>query len=249
MTTAPGPAPVLDPSGGNSEAEDLRRLKRKAIRNAAILLGVLLALLAVTSLPPVRSLVSGNAARLESFIEGCGIWAPATFVLIVALLVGAGIPRLAFCFLGGALFGFWGGFLSSYAGTMIGYAAVFFAVRRLGIGDMILRRHPAWSKLSGMLKRNSVPAVILFRQIPLPGIAINTVLGLSPIRRREFFLGTTVGIIPEGVPMTLIGAGMSKERMEAAMLYLVAAVVLLAAVWIAWGVWTRRLAAREGAIR
>ena len=194
----------------------------------------------------MRELVGRNGARVRAMVEACGAWGPAAFVLAVAVLVGVGIPRLIFYILGGALFGFWGGLAASSAGTMVGYGIVFLAVRRLGLREVLLRHHPSWGKLASLLRRNSIPAVILFRQVPLPGIAINAVLGLSPIRRREFFLGSLAGMVPEGVPMTLIGAGsMSRESLPTVMAYLVGAVVLLAAGWIGWGIWARRMAARR----
>ncbi len=225
--------------------EDVAALKRRALRKAAILMAVLLALVAFTSLPPVRHFVSENMPRLKQFIRDCGPWAPVVFTLAVAVMVGAGIPRLAFHFLGGALFAFWGGLIWSYIGAMIGYTTVFFAVRQLGIREMVLRKHPAWQKLAAKLKHNTVPAVILFRQLPLPGVVTNTVLGLSPIRRREFFLGTTIGLIPEAVPATLIGSGLRKEQLGHTVLYLFGAVALFVIVWIGWGLYTRRAAAKE----
>jgi uncharacterized membrane protein YdjX (TVP38/TMEM64 family) len=118
-------------------------------------------------------------------------------------------------------------------------------VRQLGLRDSVLRKHPAWQKLAAKLRHNTVPAVILFRQIPLPGIVTNTVLALSPIRRREFFLGTAVGLIPEAVPTTLIGAGFRSEHIGMTAACLVGAVALFVVVWIAWGIYTRRAAAGE----
>jgi uncharacterized membrane protein YdjX (TVP38/TMEM64 family) len=244
LVSGDGETGFVTPEAG-APVEDVAALKRRALRKAAILMAVLLALVAFTSLPPVRHFVSENMPRLKQFIRDCGPWAPVVFTLAVAVMVGAGIPRLAFHFLGGALFAFWGGLIWSYIGAMIGYTTVFFAVRQLGIREMVLRKHPAWQKLAAKLKHNTVPAVILFRQLPLPGVVTNTVLGLSPIRRREFFLGTTIGLIPEAVPATLIGSGLRKEQLGHTVLYLFGAVALFVIVWIGWGLYTRRAAAKE----
>jgi uncharacterized membrane protein YdjX (TVP38/TMEM64 family) len=229
-------------------AEDEAHAARRAIKKAIVLVVVLGALVALTSLPPVRQFISENMPRLKQFIQDCGPWAPIVFIVVVAVLVGVGIPRLAFHFLGGALFAFWGGLVWSYVGTMIGYSAVFFAVRQLGLRELILQKHPAWQKLARKLRHNTVPAVILFRQLPLPGLVSNVVLGLSPIRRREYFLGTSVGLVPEAVPLTLIGAGLRKEDVGHTALYLFGAVALFIVVWIGWGIYTRRAAAKEAAL-
>ncbi|HUC84141.1 MAG TPA: VTT domain-containing protein [Candidatus Acidoferrales bacterium] len=229
-------------AGAKAEPKNAPEFSRRIIKQAAVLLGGLLALAVLAALPPVRHVILDNQLRVKQFIRDCGPWAPVVFTASVAVLVGCGLPRLAFHFLGGALFAFGWGLLWSSLGTMIGYSAVFFAVRRLGLREQILRKHPAWAKLALNLKHNTVPAVILFRQIPLPGMVANVVLGLSPIRRREFFLGTCIGLLPEAVPMVLIGTGLRKEDLGQTVLYLFGAVALFIAVWIVWGGYTRRAA-------
>jgi uncharacterized membrane protein YdjX (TVP38/TMEM64 family) len=218
-----------------AERTDAAGFDRRAIKKATVLLGGLLVLGVLTTLPPVRHVIVDNQPRIKQFIHDIGPWAPMVFTASVAVLVGCGLPRLAFHFLGGALFAFWCGLLWSSIGTMIGYGVVFLAVRQLGLRESILRKHPAWEKLAVKLKHNNVPAVILFRQIPLPGMVTNVVLGLSHIRRREFFLGTGIGLLPEAVPMVLIGSGLRKEDLGQTVLYLCGAVALFIAVWIAWG--------------
>lgn len=227
------------------EREEIGQIERRAFRKAGILFAALLGLLLLTSLPQVRHVITGNLPLLKQFIQDCGPWAPVVFILIVAVLVAAGVSRLVFHFVGGALFAFWGGMVWTCIGTLIGYSAVFFAVRQFGLRDALLRKHPAWQTLAAKLKHNTVPAVILFRQLPLPGIVTNTVLALSPIRRREFFLGTVIGLIPEAVPTTLIGAGFRKEHLGLTAAYLAVAVALFIIVWIVWGIYTRRVAAKE----
>ncbi|MBI5684872.1 MAG: TVP38/TMEM64 family protein [Verrucomicrobia bacterium] len=233
-------------AGTAAEREEIAKIERSAFRKAGVLFAVLAGLVLLTSLPQVRHFISENLPVLKQSIHECGPWAPVVFMGVVAVMVAAGISRLAFHFIGGALFAFWGGMIWTCIGTMIGYSAVFLAVRQLGLRDSLLRKHPTWQKLAGKLKHNTVPAVILFRQLPLPGIVTNTVLALSPIRRREFFLGTVIGLIPEAVPATLIGAGLRKEDIGTTAAYMVGAVALFIVIWIAWGIYTRRAAAREG---
>ncbi len=229
----------------NTEPKRVARFNRRTIKQAAMLLGGLLALGVLMSLPPVRHVILHSQPRIKEFIHDAGPWGPVVFTASVTVLVACGIPRLAFHFLGGALFAFWGGLLWSSLGTTLGYGIVFFAVRQLGLRELILRKHPAWAKLAVKLKHNTVPAVIIFRQIPLPGMVTNVVLGLSPIRRREFFLGTVIGLLPEGVPTVLIGSGLRKEQLGHTIFCLLGAIALFIAAWIAWGVYSRRAAAGD----
>ena len=232
------------PNAGEGSSQEAQR-KGGHVKKAILLLGGLLVLSLLVLLPPVRHAILDDQLRLKQFIRDCGPWAPVVFTFGVAVLVGIGFPRLAFHFLGGALFAFWQGLLWSLIGAMIGYSVVFIAVRRLGLREVILRKHPAWQKLTAKLKHNSVPAVIVFRQIPLPGWVTNAVLGLSPIRRREFFLGTCIGLLPEGVPTVLLGSGLRKEDLGQAVLYLFIAIALFVAVWIIWGGYMHRAASEE----
>lgn len=220
---------------------------RPGNKKAIFLLVGFLALSLLAFLPPVRHVILDNQVRLKLFIHDCGPWAPLVFSASVAVLVGIGFPRLACHFLGGTLFAFWDGLLWSLIGTMIGYSVSFLAVRQFGLREMIQRKHPGWQKLTAKLRHNSVPAVILFRQLPLPGGVTNAVLGLSPIRRREFFLGTCIGLLPEAVPTVLLGSGLRKENLGQMVFYLFIAVALFVVLWIVWGAYTRRAASNAAA--
>jgi uncharacterized membrane protein YdjX (TVP38/TMEM64 family) len=236
---------LADASAGPEEAAGFNR---RALKKAAVLVGALLVLGVLTSLPPVRHIILDNQKSIKLFIHELGPWGPVVFTASVTVLVACGLPRLAFCILGGAFFAFWQGLLWSSIGTILGYGIVFFAVRQLGLRESILRKHPAWEKLAAKLKHNTIPAVILFRQIPLPGMVATVVLGLSPIRRREFFLGTIIGLLPEAVPAVLLGSGLRKDQLGHTVLCLFGALALFIAAWIAWAAYTRRAAAKDAAV-
>jgi uncharacterized membrane protein YdjX (TVP38/TMEM64 family) len=240
------PPQAVTMAASPAESENVSGFSRKIVKKVVLLVGALLVMAAITSLPAVRHVFLENQIRLKQVIHDCGPWGPVAFTSMVAILVGSGFPRLALHFLGGTLFAFWGGLLWSSLGTMIGYTVIFIAVRQLGLGNLILRRYPAWQKLTVKLKRNSVPAVVLFRQIPLPGMVANVVLGLSPIRRRDFFLGTCIGLLPEAIPMVLIGSGLRKEDLGQTVIYLFGAMALFIAIWVLWGSYGRRTASSEG---
>src|SRR5512138_1470156 len=49
------------------------------------------------------------AGEAATWIRQTGFWGAAVFLLGMSVLVVVGVPRLLFCPLAGALFGFWGG--------------------------------------------------------------------------------------------------------------------------------------------
>ncbi len=181
-------------------------------------------------------------AELLVFIKGIrryGTLAPFLFTASVAILVSIGIPRLLLCTLGGMLFGFYQGLLYSVTGTIIGYYIVFSVVRRLGRA-YIIRRYPKIDQLTRLLKRGGIPGVILARQLPIHGMVINLLLGLSPIRPLDFLVGTAIGLLPEAIPFTLIGKGVKQESLGQSIAYIVIAVVILAVLWLGLKFWSEK---------
>jgi len=181
-------------------------------------------------------------AELLVFIKGIrryGTLAPFLFTASVAILVSIGIPRLLLCTLGGMLFGFYQGLLYSVAGTIIGYYVVFSVVRRVGRA-YIVRRYPKINHLTKLLKRGGIPGVILARQLPIHGMVINLILGLSPVRPLDFLIGTAIGLLPEAIPFTLIGKGVKQESLGRSIAYIVIAVVILAVLWLGLKFWSEK---------
>ena len=60
-------------------------------------------------------------------------------------------------------------------------------------------------RVTRSLKRNGTLAVFLIRKIPLPFMLINIVIGASPVRYRDFVLGTMLGMT--AIVIALAGFG------------------------------------------
>lgn len=172
-------------------------------------------------------------------IKGYGALAPFLFTVSVAVLVTVGIPRLLLCTIGGMLFGFYQGLLYSVAGTIISCYIIFSLVRGIG-RNYIVTRYPKLDRFAKLVEKGGIPAVILARQIPIHGIVINLMLGLSPVKRRDFLIGTAIGLLPQAIPFTLIGKGVKQESIETSFAYIIAAVVILAVLWLWLKIWTEK---------
>ncbi len=177
----------------------------------------------------------GNILSVKHWLLSMGWVGPAVWMGIVFLLVAAGMPRLLFCPIGGLAFGFWRGLLWTQAATLAGYYALFLFVR-WGGRDFVLRHWPRVGRLRGRFHGHSA-ALLVFavRQLPISGLIINFLLGLSPIRHRHFLLGTAFGILPEAIPFTLVASGVFKLSGRNTPLYIAAGVGFLllvcAALW------------------
>lgn len=217
-----------------------------SLKKTLILALILAVLLLLCYLSPFRHLFDSFREQLPNYIRDLGIWAVPAFTLGMAVLVTVGVPRLALCTVGGMVFGFWGGMIWGQVGTLLAYYVVFLFVRLGGYRSHI-QALPQLARFSGLLRRGGVPAVILARQIPLHGLLINVMLGLSRIRHRDYLLGTLIGILPEAIPFTLVGTSLTQQSDWSKAGYLAGAVILVALVWLllAWHLRRRRLNAKR----
>jgi uncharacterized membrane protein YdjX (TVP38/TMEM64 family) len=163
------------------------------------------ALLVALYFSPLREYLT-RVRDVSDHLRRLGFFGPLLFPLGVAVLVAAGFPRLPFCVISGMALGFWWGFLLAQTGTLLGNYLIFVVVRSGGgaWAQRYLAKHGPVKKLLGL---NTITAVIVARQLPVPGLIINMAFGLSSLRHRHFLAGTALGQIPEAIPCTLIGAG------------------------------------------
>ena len=168
-----------------------------------------------------------NIQGIKYWLLSLGWVGPVVWMGIVFALVSAGTPRLLFCPIGGLAFGFWHGLLWTQLATLAGYYTLFLFVR-WGGRDFVLRHWPRVGRLREHFHGHSAALLVFaMRQLPISGLIINLLLGLSPIRHRHFLLGTAFGILPEAVPFTLVASGVLKLSGGNTPLYIVAAAGIL----------------------
>jgi len=202
-----------------------------------IMLGMMAGLFLLVYITPVRNFL-GDIQSVKGWLQSLGCTGPAVWMGIVFLLVAAGTPRLLFCPISGLAFGFWQGLLWTQVPTLAGCYAQFLFVR-WGGRDFVVRRWPSVGRLKGRFHgRSTALLVFAVRQVPISGVIINFLLGLSPVRHRHFLLGTAFGILPEAIPFTLVASGTFKLASRNTPLYVAAAVVLL--LLVCTGLWYLR---------
>lgn len=163
------------------------------------------------------------------------------FVLGYSLLALVPAPKGAMTALGGLFFGWVTGAALALAGALIGAVLAFEIGRRLGreAVDRLLRGRLA--RVDGLLDRHGFGAVVAVRLVPvLPYTVVNYASGVTRLRRRDYVLGTALGMVPGSLAYSALGAwGTDPWGLFAA---LAAFLVLV----LVGGVWGRRLLAARG---
>jgi uncharacterized membrane protein YdjX (TVP38/TMEM64 family) len=174
-----------------------------------IMFCVVMAVFALAYVTPARRYVE-DIQGIKQWLVSLGWVGAAAWMGIVFSLVAVGMPRLLFCPIGGLAFGFWYGLLWTQAATLAGYYVLFLFVRWGGQG-FVLRHWPRVGRLRKHFHGHSAAFMVFaVRQLPISGLIINFLLGLSPVRHRHFVLGTAFGILPQAVPFTLVASGTLK---------------------------------------
>lgn len=145
------------------------------------------------------------AGALADWVRQAGWVGVLAFIGSAAILVFLGVPRLIFCPIAGALFGVWLGLLVSVVSSLAGYHAAFLLVRGRKRDDLNVR----WPRGLAFLAHDpGFGGVIVARLLPLPGLVVNLGLALSRVRKRVYLAGTAIGMIPQALPLVLLGAGL-----------------------------------------
>lgn len=178
---------------------------RLLLIKAVLLLALALAGAALSRIPAIREALA-PAGHVSEWLRNMGGAAIPAFILGTGLLIAMGVPRLVFCPVAGAAFGFGTGLVTSTTATMLAYFGTFLFIRgRLADRETPFELPP---RLAFLRVDPGLPGVILTRLIPVPGLIGTIALSLSPVRRRTYLLGSFLGLIPEAVPLVLLGAGL-----------------------------------------
>jgi len=164
--------------------------------------------------------------RFKAQLETGGIWPELSFFVLSSIAIATGAPRLAFYGVAGIVFGFWEGLFLAHSAALTGSWFTYRFVRWSGRSraQKKLADYPALRRI--LTSCSSVQAVVILRQLPVPGMVVNAGLGLSPVRSRIFLLGSLIGFLPQGIMMLLIGDSFAEENPKFAALQFALAIVL-----------------------
>lgn len=197
----------VPPDDGPAPAE--RALAPVDQRTARFAWGRLIALAAIILVASVAAGLIGlpDPEELAADVAGSGPAAPTVFVLLYAVVTLVPLPKNVLTVVAGLLFGLVAGTALAWLGALLGAVAAFGLGRVLGRDavERITGRRVA--RVDALLSRHGLLAVLAVRLVPvLPFTAINYGAGLTAVRRRDYLIGTALGIIPGTVAYASLGA-------------------------------------------
>lgn len=189
------------PDNSDDAGREIRRLLFLALFVAAMV--------AVLHFTPLKQWLD-DVQRWKQYLDQFGWMAHVAFVAGSIAAIAVGVPRLVLALVAGTLFGFVEGFVVAMASSMVGSYATFVAARR-GSSDRLRERIHANESLRRLLAHPTVLHIFFVRQLPVPGMVPNVMLGLLKAPHRNFLIGTFLGYLPSNAIVTAMGSAVGKD--------------------------------------
>jgi uncharacterized membrane protein YdjX (TVP38/TMEM64 family) len=192
--------------------------------------------------------INGEQAMEQWMSSAQGVWALPMAVGAFAALAFLGVPQIVLIAAAVVAFGPWTGMLYSWIGTMVSSMVGFWLGRLFGgrlLRDIAGERVQRFMALIGA---NGFMASLIVRLVPsAPFIVVNMAAGVSPMKQRDFFGGTALGILPK-IVLTALAGHSAVKGMHGGGWTSYATIAIAAAAWIWVGWYARRwLKSREDA--
>jgi uncharacterized membrane protein YdjX (TVP38/TMEM64 family) len=201
------------------------RAVNKETRQVLLAVLIVAAFMALAHFTPLKAWIT-NVQTWKSLVREFGGGAHAIFIAACAGAVMLGVPRLPLCAAAGLIFGFAQGLGLSLVGSTLGsYGA--FVLSRHGFRRAAETRAEKWPWLKNLLKKPSVMRVFWVRQLMVPGLVLNVLLGMTTVRHSKFLLGTLLGYMPLNLAFSLVGSGLGKESITHTLAQLLGAMAVI----------------------
>ncbi len=188
---------------------------RGETRRLLLLALVVLGLLMVLHFTPLKAWMEDLQA-LKQHVQSYGWKAYAGFGVASVAAIALGVPRLALCGLAGALFGFVAGGILALGSAVTGSYGAFLLARWSGRDWAERKLAGASPTLRALLAKPGIVSIFIARQLPVPGILINVMVGILATPHRTFLVGTILGYIPSTAIVALAGSSLGKDSLGAA---------------------------------
>ncbi|MCP4680764.1 MAG: TVP38/TMEM64 family protein [Desulfobacterales bacterium] len=181
-----------------------RGISGSALIKGAILLIFVIVAVCLSQTTQVRDFFTQDT--LGHLLETWGFWAPLIFILIHALTICMFAPASILTVLGAAVFGAYWGFLYAWIGAILGACGSFFIGRTLGRNLVASLLGDRLRKYDDAIERNGFTTVFYLRLMNLPFSPVNYGMGLTKVGFRDYFFGTSLGVIMGIFVLTFLGS-------------------------------------------
>lgn len=164
-------------------------------------------------------------------------WAPLAVMSVYALTSLVVFPLSILVAATGLIFGPAWGFVYAMLGTLSASIATYWVGRALGRDALLRHGGKKLNGLARLLAGRGVRTMVLFNLLPLaPFTLTNMLAGACHLRFRDYMLGSTLGIAPGLLGVTLLGSQLgSLVTAESREGLLLAAGGIVVAIGILWG--------------
>ena len=164
-----------------------------------IFIGIIAIMAGVFFFTPLGAFLTDDGVNdfLNSIKENT--FAPIIFIAIYVLSVVFAVPGVVLTLLAGPLFGLWAGLIYVVLGSNIGCQLTFLISRTFGRDYVkkIVKTDGYIQKISGKVENNGFLIMLYIRLIPFfPFNVINYMMGLTPIKHKDYTLATFLGMLP-----------------------------------------------------
>jgi uncharacterized membrane protein YdjX (TVP38/TMEM64 family) len=147
-----------------------------------------------------------NPKVLKGEVVSWGVWGPMVYMLLYAVGPSFLVPGALMTVAAGLAFGAWWGSIWSLIGADTGAIVAFGAGRFLGRSFVQRTMGVRLQRILNRLERNGFYVTLYLRLVPvIPYNAFNLLAGASPIRFRDYFWASVIGMIPGTVLFALLG--------------------------------------------
>jgi uncharacterized membrane protein YdjX (TVP38/TMEM64 family) len=99
---------------------------------------------------------------------------------------------------------------------VLGAYGTFLITRFWAPKEWVRRKLENSGTLRSILAEPSVGTIFVARQMPVPGLVPNVLLGVLHTKHSTFLAGTFLGYLPSNIPVALAGSSMAKESLAKA---------------------------------
>jgi uncharacterized membrane protein YdjX (TVP38/TMEM64 family) len=195
--------------------------------------------------------LTGNAGVERWLALAKGPWSLPIAVAAFAILAFLGAPQVVMIAAAAVVFGPYAGSLYSWIGTFVS-ALIGFELGRLFGGRLVRDLNSRGiDRFIALVGRNGFIASLIIRLVPAaPFIVVNMAAGAARVRRRDFALGTAIGIVPK-ILLTAFAGGTVAAAFKGGGVLEIGLLALAILIWVgsAWLArrWLRASEAAAGA--